>query len=201
MFVYVPLTIEQIEEDNEIENNKNNYINKLNEVEKSLNSITNNIKDIKNNHDNLFAICSYIILKSEQIEKPINNLKLQKILYYSQIEYVKRYNKLLFDEDIEITTYGMRIPIVYNRFNQYSSAELSHIIKEVKEYNNNLEKDKVEILNYVINKYKNYLTWDMVELNYREQLYSLYKNKLPYTIKSKELLELFKLKGEVVNGR
>jgi uncharacterized phage-associated protein len=51
---------------------------------------------------------------------PVDNLKLQKLLYYSQAVYVVLHNKEpLFKEEIEAWDYGPVVPIVYQVYKQY----------------------------------------------------------------------------------
>lgn len=57
-----------------------------------------------------WEISKYIVQKSIDINKPIHNLKLQKILFYCQIECIKQNNELLFEDEIECNDYGMMIP-------------------------------------------------------------------------------------------
>ncbi len=47
----------------------------------------------------------------------ISNLCLQKILYYLQINFIKFYNKKLFNDQISIHKYG---PVVYNVYNKFT---------------------------------------------------------------------------------
>jgi len=51
---------------------------------------------------------------------PVDNLKLQKLLYYSQAVYLVLHNKEpLFAEDIEAWDYGPVVPLVYKVYKQY----------------------------------------------------------------------------------
>ena len=51
---------------------------------------------------------------------PVDNLKLQKLLYYSQAVHLVLHNKEpLFKEDIEAWDYGPVVPPVYQRYKEY----------------------------------------------------------------------------------
>jgi uncharacterized phage-associated protein len=51
---------------------------------------------------------------------PVDNLKLQKLLYYSQAVYLVLHNKIpLFPEDIEAWDYGPVVPPVYHEYKSY----------------------------------------------------------------------------------
>lgn len=67
-------------------------------------------------------IAKYIINKCIDNSNPISNLQLQKILYYTQGEYIKKTNKFLFADDIEAWQYGPVVPEVYYEYNNYSAS-------------------------------------------------------------------------------
>ena len=51
---------------------------------------------------------------------PVDNLKLQKLLYYSQAVHLVLHDKQpLFSEDIEAWDYGPVVPPVYQKYKQY----------------------------------------------------------------------------------
>jgi uncharacterized phage-associated protein len=57
---------------------------------------------------------------------PVDNLKLQKLLYYSQAVYLVLHNKEpLFMEDIEAWDYGPVVPPVYQMYKQYGFEIIS----------------------------------------------------------------------------
>ena len=51
---------------------------------------------------------------------PVDNLKLQKLLYYSQGVHLVLYNKTpLFEDEIEAWDYGPVVPSVYHEYKKY----------------------------------------------------------------------------------
>jgi uncharacterized phage-associated protein len=62
-----------------------------------------------------FEVAKYIIKSL-----PVDNLKLQKLLYYSQAVYLVLHDKKpLFLEDIEAWDYGPVVPLVYQTYKQH----------------------------------------------------------------------------------
>jgi len=62
-----------------------------------------------------FEVAKYIIKSL-----PVDNLKLQKLLYYSQAVYLVLHDKTpLFNEKIEAWDYGPVVPLVYQMYKQY----------------------------------------------------------------------------------
>lgn len=69
-------------------------------------------------------IAKYIIsvfqsIATNEIEGDLTNLKLQKLLYYIQVNSLKQLNKLAFNNTIEAWKYGPVIPDVYYNYNHY----------------------------------------------------------------------------------
>lgn len=47
---------------------------------------------------------------------PVDNLKLQKLLYYCQAVHLAKYDSVLFNDDIEAWDYGPVVRVVYNKY-------------------------------------------------------------------------------------
>ena len=63
-------------------------------------------------------VANYIIDNwSDKFE--ITNLKLNKFVYYSQVESLRKYNHPLFNDIIEAWQYGPVEPVVYHTFSSY----------------------------------------------------------------------------------
>jgi uncharacterized phage-associated protein len=63
---------------------------------------------------NLVAEC--IISLSHAKHNPVSNLKLQKLLYYSQAWHLALFGEPLFDEDIEAWVHGPVVPEIFRRY-------------------------------------------------------------------------------------
>ncbi|MCC0671800.1 MULTISPECIES: Panacea domain-containing protein [unclassified Clostridioides] len=73
-------------------------------------------------------VAEYILWYCEnKLNKPINNSKLQRILYFLQKEYICKFNKLLFENDMEAWSYGIVFPDVYYSYNNYGVEDITGI--------------------------------------------------------------------------
>jgi uncharacterized phage-associated protein len=63
---------------------------------------------------NLVAEC--VISLSHEKQSPVSNLKLQKLLYYSQAWHLALYRDPLFDEDTEAWVHGPVVPAVFRYY-------------------------------------------------------------------------------------
>ena len=69
-------------------------------------------------------LAKYIIWYANQKHIRISQLKLQKILFFTQIEYIKKNNKLLFPDIFEVWKYGPTIPDIYYEYCAYGALGL-----------------------------------------------------------------------------
>lgn len=99
-------------------------------------------------------IAHYIINNSS-----VNNLRLNKILYYCQRESLKRYNKPLFDDEILAYKYGAVVSNVYYMYCGYGGLCIAN------EYNVDIPKETQNIIDYVLDKFNDTDTWDLVKIN------------------------------------
>lgn len=69
-------------------------------------------------------VANYIIDNwSDEFE--ITNLKLNKLVYYSQVESLRKYNRPLFDDIVEAWQYGPVEPVVYHAFSFYGRNRIN----------------------------------------------------------------------------
>lgn len=73
------------------------------------------------------AIADYVINYAKNAGNYVNNLKLQKILYYLEARFLAEEGKSLFTEDIEKWQYGPVVPTVYYRFNHLGAEDITHV--------------------------------------------------------------------------
>ena len=62
------------------------------------------------------ALAKYIVTKCVKDDCPISNLQLQKILYFIQVDSLKRTGKTAFPDSIEAWQFGPVVPRVYYFF-------------------------------------------------------------------------------------
>lgn len=61
-------------------------------------------------------VAEALINLSHENEDPVSNLKLQKLLYYSQAWFLAIFKKPLFGEEIEAWVHGPVVPQVFRRY-------------------------------------------------------------------------------------
>lgn len=138
-------------------------------------------------------ISEYVLSYCEVKGKPISNLKLQKILFYIQCEYIRKKKRVLFDNQMECWAYGICIPDSYLHYASWSSTDIFGVkLMEGVSFDD----DTILIMNRVIDQYIDWKLWHLVELNQKEKIWRDnfiqgldYKDKNYYQINNNELIE------------
>lgn len=71
--------------------------------------------------NNLFNVANYIISKCDNI----TNMKLQKLVYYSHIQFLITQNEPLINSNIEAWVYGPVIRELYQEFSRFSYKNIT----------------------------------------------------------------------------
>lgn len=73
-------------------------------------------------------VAKYIILYCKQHGYSISNLKLQKLLYFVQAQFLVTLGRPAFNEEIEAWDFGPVVPEAYQHFKIWGSAEIPGIV-------------------------------------------------------------------------
>ena len=92
-------------------------------------------------------IAKYIVDYCVRKEKPISNLKLQKMLYYIWIEYYNSTKKMLFSDDMCAWQLGPVVPDVYYEFCSYAGIPIT------RPFQVSVEAADANVVNKAIEKY------------------------------------------------
>ena len=74
-------------------------------------------------------IAKYIIRYCNEKNRTISNLKLQKLLYFVQAEFLVSRGIVCFPEPIEAWDFGPVVPVVYHKYKVYGSASIPYVEK------------------------------------------------------------------------
>lgn len=108
-------------------------------------------------------VSKYIITKCTNEDKPISNMQLQKILYFIQLDYLKRFDKPVFSDEIEAWQFGPVVPNVYYYFSGFGSMTIPLVFSD---YNISPD-DKINI-NKIVEVKRELFPWDMVKDTHKE---------------------------------
>ena len=96
----------------------------------------------------------------------ISNLKLQKLLYYVQGYYLAYFDKPLFDEKIEVWTYGPVVPEIYKKYKDFGCEclPLDNLVFDI----SNLSNEELNVIQNVFKVYNDYSASTLVSMTHKE---------------------------------
>ncbi|EAH9416255.1 Panacea domain-containing protein [Campylobacter lari] len=111
---------------------------------------------------NALDLAKYILYKSD---KDLSNLELQKTLYFTELDYIKKFDKHLINDDFEAWKYG---PVARDVYCEYRNYGANSIDKPNDEIQLNLDNDELEIINDSIKKCNKQSYWILVEKSHKK---------------------------------
>ena len=112
-------------------------------------------------------IASEVILQYKQRGGGISNLKLQKVLYYAQMESLQKNNRVLFDDDIEAWRHGPVVPSVYFSYRRFISSKIDPEDRYVKDNATDLDMNSKSVIRDIVEKSFELDPWEMVEKTHK----------------------------------
>lgn len=109
-------------------------------------------------------VANYIVNVSIEKNAAITNLKLQKILYYTEAAFLIEANKECFYEDFEHWRHGPVIPEVYSKFRKYLNSKITD-----EQPSAQIDDFDKKIINKVIDSNINIDAWTLVEKTHDEK--------------------------------
>lgn len=109
------------------------------------------------------TVARYIIDRSFRKKDPVSNLRLQKLLYFVQLESYRENNNPMFSDDIVAWQFGPVVPDVYYEYNVYAGTP---ILLEYKDLSVIEDSDK-RIIDRVIDTMKDIPIWKLVDLTHK----------------------------------
>ncbi len=114
----------------------------------------------------VLSIARYIIQRCNSQNRPISNLKLQKILYFVQAEFLVTRNQACFSENIEAWDFGPVVPEVYQKYKIFGSANIPVFRKN--DNNVKIPLSDREILNEIIDECSRYSASTLVDITHHQ---------------------------------
>lgn len=110
-------------------------------------------------------IASQVICKYHDLGYGITNLKLQKVLFYIQMESLQKYNEPAFTDELEAWRHGAVCYKVYDYFKKYIVHDIKVSDPMVQKLYFPINKQLDEVINDVVKNTLEYEPWKMVELS------------------------------------
>lgn len=116
---------------------------------------------------NVIDVANFFVdMACSREEGYITNLKVNKLLYYTQAWSVVRLGHPLFEENIEAWTYGPVVPSVYNAFRKYKSNNISEVCGEY--LPEKFSDEELQLLIDVQREYGKYTAATLVDMTHKK---------------------------------
>jgi len=134
---------------------------------------------------NILDIASYFIIRAYEDGKQalMTNMKLQKLLYYSQSLYLALFDEPLFDDEIQAWRYGPVCPPAYFFYNQFESKQLPIPQKDELEQ---ISEEAQNLLEEVWEYFGEYHAYDLSGMTHLEFPWKKARKDLPADAASQE---------------
>ena len=135
-------------------------------------------------------IAKYVIFYCHEHRYPINNLKLQKLLYFVQAYFLVEANKSCFYDVIEAWGYGPVIPVVYRKYRVYGSLNIP-CLDDGSEFNY-IKSEDYDILNTILDEVAKYDLSQLVNITCNQSPWIDARKTLTKRITNKSIVDFFK---------
>ena len=115
----------------------------------------------------VFDIANYFLFKSQEDDQELlSNLKLQKLVYYSQGLHLVLFNEPLFEEEIYAWTYGPVVPDLYHAYKGYGASG----IPADEEFSpSSIESETIELLDEIYEAFGQFSALHLMRLSHSDQ--------------------------------
>ena len=138
---------------------------------------------------NALDIAEYIIKYEAERDHTLSNLKLQKILYFLQAQFVVSHNAALFKEDIVAWDFGPVVEVVYYNYNLFGSATIFLNPKRCR--NEYIAESHRQIINSVLEYIRPYSTTQLVQICHNQRPWKSARARYSNVISLAELKDYF----------
>lgn len=148
-------------------------------------------------NNNLYGalnVAAYVVQYCHKLGTTVSNLKLQKILYFLQAEFLVSKNECCFKQQIEVWSFGPVVPAVYHEYKIYGGVAIPYIgdkdIFLVKEDKKHIDK--------MIEQCSKYSAADLLRITQKQKPWSdAYSPCSKNVISTKSIKEFFVTSNEI----
>lgn len=112
-------------------------------------------------------VAHHVLAFSNEVEDPITNLKLQKLVYYVFAWYLANTGVALFKETFQAWIHGPVIPSLYNEFKHFSPQHIVHTA-QLSETNAYFSEKELQLINEILSVYMPYSAYELELMTHQE---------------------------------
>ena len=133
---------------------------------------------------NARAVADFLLVFSRDHGDPASNLKLQKLLYYSQAWFLALHDKPLFSETIEAWVHGPAVPPVYGAFKKWTWQPILKEVSAPKDLSAKARKHLTEVMDV----YGSLTAYQLEKLTHSEDPWKIARKGFPPDAASHEII-------------
>ncbi|MCP4702261.1 MAG: DUF4065 domain-containing protein [Gammaproteobacteria bacterium] len=116
-------------------------------------------------------VADYFIALSNETHELISNLKLQKLVYYTQAWFLAIFKDPLFDTNFKAWVHGPAIPELYYEYKEFSCMPIRKDIGEeyIHQFKNRLSEEENQLLDKITNEYFGISSYDLELMTHSEE--------------------------------
>ena len=111
-------------------------------------------------------VAAYIVHYCKQKKWPISNLKLQKILYFVQAQFLVARGEPCFYNGIEAWDFGPVVPEVYHEYKIFGSSNI--IQPNNKIFSRNISEDDRNLIEIVVSECNDFSASQLIEITHNQ---------------------------------
>lgn len=126
-------------------------------------------------------------LQSEDAGDLISNMKLQKLVYYTQGLHLALYDQPLFLDEVEAWTHGPVVPAVYEEFKKFGNSSIPTPHSTAP-----LSDTEAKLIEEVYEEFGQYSAWKLRNMTHAEQPYLEAQKSSSRVISKQSMRNFFK---------
>lgn len=134
-------------------------------------------------------VARYVINYENSQNRSVSNLRLQKLLYFIQAQFLVTNHRACFSDAMEAWDFGPVVPSVYHEYKAYGSSSLPQSLSQGTV---NITGEDRSLINRMLDKCSHYSTTMLVSMTHRQQPWKdAYERQYDNTISLRSMQAFF----------
>lgn len=134
-------------------------------------------------------VARYIINYENSQSRSVSNLRLQKLLYFIQAQFLVTNHSACFSDTMEAWDLGPVVPSVYHEYKAFGSSSLPRSLSRGAV---NISTEDRSLINRILDKCSRYSTTSLVSMTHRQQPWkTAYERRYDNTISLQSMRSFF----------
>ena len=110
------------------------------------------------------TVADYFLALANEIEELITNLKLNKLVYYTQAWHLALFKEPMFEDEIEAWVHGPVLPVVYDTYKHFKWTPINVEAQPPEEIRQQFSSDQQDVLDDIVEIYLPKTAYELEQL-------------------------------------